>query len=151
MLQSRLISALFGIKDIAKGTLVAGTKSITRYEGLQPTDDQNPGVKYVVEVYDTVGLGDGKIATPDILADILSQLPIGLTELHRVAVLCPSRSASARPFTPGLPSSSVTMLKRNLPAVMGRPMYFFVSAHVVSEKSWRGWPYACRKSGPLYP
>lgn len=87
--KSSIISSLLQQRDdtreIAMGTMLPGTKTMAAYENNLWVDPiLSPGKKYMLNLVDTIGLGDSETSTTDVIADILSQLPKTLQTIHRV-------------------------------------------------------------------
>jgi GTP-binding protein EngB required for normal cell division len=84
--KSSIIGSICGVEGIASLRLRSVTSNITLYQDNKITDPDN-GDEYVINLFDTVGLGDQNVDVPKILKQIIEIMPTELSKIHKI-VFC---------------------------------------------------------------
>jgi GTP-binding protein EngB required for normal cell division len=87
--KSSIIDALCnpGVENVVKMSPKSVTKNLAMYldnKIIDPTDDTK---EYIINLFDTVGLGDGTVDVPIILRQIIEVMPKELSKIHKI-VFC---------------------------------------------------------------
>ncbi|CAF0991875.1 unnamed protein product [Adineta ricciae] len=72
---------------LTKMSIKSVTRNIQFYEGNEIKNPKEPRDRYVVNLFDTVGLGDNNISVGSILKEIVECMPRNMAQIHKV-VFC---------------------------------------------------------------
>jgi GTPase SAR1 family protein len=83
--KSSIIASLLPVKNdhIAQTSIKSITKNITLYANNKITSEEDKK-EYVIDLFDTVGLGDTNVTVPEILKQIVDLMPTELSKIHKI-------------------------------------------------------------------
>jgi len=88
--KSSIIKSLCSLNDkncAVKMSFKSVTTNLTMYENNLVTNPNDSSDQYSTNLFDTVGLGDTDVDVPDILRQIIEDIPKNLSKIHRI-VFC---------------------------------------------------------------